>query len=277
MIFEDVIHPVNDRGALRFALRGFKMVKKSSVAYFNIPSAFDIETSSFYYKGEKCAIMYAWAFSLNGVVFAGRTWDEFHAFLHDIEKLIKYDIYNRFVIYVHNLSYEFQFIRKRFTWEKVFSIKERKPCTALTTSGLEFRCSYYQSGKSLESIGESIYTKYGIKKEVGALDYDLLRHSNTTLTDREWLYIRRDVDVLCAYVYDTMMKDGGIHKIKQTKTGYVRDYMRKKTIYGENRYNYTKKIKHLKMCELEYRMLLEAFAGGFTHANPWIVGDVIND
>ena len=55
----------------------------------------------------------------------------------------------RLVVYVHNLSYEFQFMRKHFTWKSVFSIDSRKPIYAVTDFGIEFRCSYILSGYSL--------------------------------------------------------------------------------------------------------------------------------
>ena len=52
-------------------------VKKGKVCYYNIPCAFDIETTSFYDNSEKVGLMYIWQFGINGHVFIGRLWDEF--------------------------------------------------------------------------------------------------------------------------------------------------------------------------------------------------------
>ena len=42
------------------------------ISYFNIPSAFDIDTSNFYHNGEKCATMYIWMLGINVNVITGR-------------------------------------------------------------------------------------------------------------------------------------------------------------------------------------------------------------
>ena len=128
------------------AMSNERLRSKKKVLYFDTPCAFDIETTSFIsYSGEKTAIMYEWTLGINGLVIIGRTWDEF---LKCVEKLIKcldISLNKRLVIYVHNLAYEFQFICKRFEWEKVFAIDNRKPVYAITIDGIEFRCSYLLS------------------------------------------------------------------------------------------------------------------------------------
>ena len=51
--------------------------KKQKIDYYNIPCAFDIETSSFYDNGQKAGCMYIWMFSIDDHIIIGRTWDEF--------------------------------------------------------------------------------------------------------------------------------------------------------------------------------------------------------
>ena len=84
--------------------------------YYNIPAAFDIETSSLYDRGNKFATMYIWQFGLNGLVIYGRTWAEFVYLLDALAIKLKLHQGRRLVIYVHNLSYEFQFMRKHIKW-----------------------------------------------------------------------------------------------------------------------------------------------------------------
>ena len=140
--------------------------------FFDIPVCFDIETSSFYKCGdnylsyeqyvklgvklEKCSCMYVWQFGINGYCIVGRTWEEFTEMMETISDYLQLSEDRRLIVYVHNLSYEFQFIRNRFTWNKVFSIDLRKPIYAITESGIEFRCSYLLSGYSLAKLGVNL-------------------------------------------------------------------------------------------------------------------------
>lgn len=58
--------------------KGMKTISKNKIKYYNIPCAFDIETSSFYEDGEKRNIMYVWQLGINNnYVVIGRTWPEF--------------------------------------------------------------------------------------------------------------------------------------------------------------------------------------------------------
>ena len=84
------------------------------IEYFNIPCAFDIETTSFYNEGEKQACMYEWTLGLNGAVMIGRTWEELREVYRTITESLALHSKRRLVIYIHNAGFEFQFMRKRF-------------------------------------------------------------------------------------------------------------------------------------------------------------------
>lgn len=157
------------------------------IIYFNCPCAFDIETSSFEVNGNKQCCMYLWAFGLNGSVLYGRSWNEFINLLQQLSNLLSLSDTKRLVCYVHNLGYEFQFMRKWLDWVSVFSLKTYKPVKALCTLGIEFRCSYQLSGYSLEKLGEELQT-YKVNKLVGSLDYSLIRHSETPIKQEEMEY-----------------------------------------------------------------------------------------
>lgn len=184
---------------LEISLAEIKAVKKGKIEYINIPCSFDIETTSFFRLNgkEKVAIMYEWTLGINGLCLIGRTWNEFINIMKEISLRLDLCSTYRLIFYVHNLAYEFQFMRKYFEWEKVFSIDNRKPIYALTALGIEFRCSYILSGYNLENVGKNLM-KYKIKKKVGDLDYSLLRHSKTVLTDLEIGYCINDVKVVMA-------------------------------------------------------------------------------
>ena len=268
-------------------------IKNSNCTYsdycYNIPLSFDIETSSWESNNEKYACMYVWQFGINGQCIFGRTWDEF---LELCDVLTMYttcqcqpsisDIINgtgdrlRFIVYVHNLGYEFQFFRKYFNWNTVFTDTTRKPIYALTENGLEFRDSLRLTGLSLEKSCENL-TRYHVKKMVGDLDYKLLRGPRTPLTEKELGYIRHDVTSLNAIIKEKMEFEGNdLSQVPYTNTGYVRRETRNKCYNRKYKNEYVKLMNELIIPDLEcYNILKEGFAGGFTHASYlWVGRDI---
>lgn len=187
------------------------------VEYYNVPAAFDIEVSSFYQNGEKApenkrAIMYIWMFGIGNKVTYGRTWNELQYLLAVLSTGLELSPNRRLIIYVHNLAYEFQFLRKRFNWDKVFLLEERKP-VYIRKSGLEFRCSLkLAGGKSLANVGKDLM-KYKVEKKVGDLDYDIIRTPLTPLTEKELGYCENDIRVILSYIQEKIESDGDITKI----------------------------------------------------------------
>lgn len=277
-----------------FNINEAELITKGNIEYFNVPASFDIEVTSFLFNdnktGEvkKAASMYIWQLGLNGTVVYGRTWDEFFYMLNLLVDYLQLSSRRRLVIYVHNLGYEFQFIRKMFEWDKVFAIKQRRPVYAIC-GGLEFRCSLFLSNYSLEYIGENLLHKYPVKKLVGALDYSLSRNSRTPLTSTELQYCLNDVRVVMSYIQEKIELDGDIAQIPLTNTGYVRNYCRKECFYegvpesdtaGRKRIqmNYRAIMKSLQITsDEEYNQMNRAFMGGFTHASALYSGKVLTD
>lgn len=272
------------------------------VKFYNIPCAFDIETSSFYrdkdgntytYEQEqaqdkeleKCACMYVWQLGINGKTLIGRTWEQFEYCIDVLQHRLNLSKNKRLIIYVHNLSYEFQFLRKHFTWEKVFSVDNRKPVYAITTGGIEFRCSYLLSGYSLAKLGEQLQ-KYKCRKLTGDLDYSLIRHSSTELDIQEIMYCVNDVKVVMCYIQELIEQYKNITRLPLTNTGFVRRYCRKHCLQTKdpvtgktvNNYKYSDLIHSMNITGLrEFKMLQRAFAGGFTHANADYVGTLLEE
>lgn len=251
-----------------------KKGKKTKIS--NVASVFDIEATSFYKGEEKQCCMYAWVFGLNGRCIRGRTWTEFADVINRLVEAYELSVEKRLVIYIHNLSYEFQWFKKYFEWENVFSLDTRKPIYAITKNGIEFRCSYLLSGYSLAKLGENL-TKYKVEKKVGDLDYKLIRHSKTPLTEKEWGYILNDGLVVMAHIQEEIERCGDITKIPLTKTGYVRELCKEKCLKGDNRFEYTKVMRTLRITVDNYHQLKRTYTGGFTHANIHYVDRVIRN
>ena len=242
-------------------------------SYYNIPVSFDIETSSFIKHQEKQACMYEWSFCFDGLVIIGRTWNEFLILCRKLSDQLELSSTKRLIIYVHNLAYEFQFMRKWLKWENVFAVKSRAPVYALSDLGIEFRCSLILSGYKLEKVGENLH-KYKVAKMTGDLDYTLMRNSKTPLTDKEIGYCVNDVKVVTSYIQELIDELGGINKIPLTKTGFVRRFCREKCLpdNGPGFAKYADLMKALTLDPEEYRQLKRAFQGGFTHASPFYSG-----
>lgn len=254
--------------------------KRDKKAFFcNVAMAFDTETSSFKVlekdeKGNdivlKRACMYLWQFGVCDEVYYGRTYEDLYTFLDSLKKALKLSAKRKIVVYVHNLAFDFQFIRSHFHVSEVFAREERKVMFAEIDECIVFKCSYVLTNKSLDMLSEETETK----KLVGDLDYELLRTPLTTLTEKEKMYAENDIKILLEYISKQIEKEKVITKIPLTSTGYVRRYYLNKVQNG----NFKKyKDKYKPIIQLDYKTfkaLEKAFAGGYTHANYINVGTI---
>lgn len=255
--------------------------------YIDIPLCFDCETYSFTIineKGEreKRAVMWAWGLAVGDICYMGRTWPEFVGAVGALVDRWELTPEHRCIIWVHNLSYDFQFFRKWFQWEKVFALSSREVCYALTVDGVEFRCSYILTGYSLEKVGEHL-ASHSIKKLVGTIDYDIPRHPATRLTESEISYLEHDCLVVTAHIAEQIEAERGLALMPLTKTGYVRRDVRRACFRDPTREarsdpskkRYMEFIHGLTLDRFVYDSLYLAFAGGFTHASPYHSGEVM--
>ena len=252
-----------------------KLVHKQGTKkkYYNVAMSFDIETSSIYIDDNNCntnnsdmqkvSNMYIWQVAINEHIIYGRYWKQFLYLIERITRKLNTNTTNRLIIYVHNLSYEFQYIYKMFSWFDVFAISERKPIYAITNNGVEFRCSYILSGYNLDTLAKNLQNKT-IKKLVGDLDYSLIRHNETVLTDKELEYCFNDVLIVTQYINEQMEEYKDISKIPLTQTGKVRNFIKSKC-FVDKAYKYF--IKELTLTSFEYQKLQLCYSGGFTHSN----------
>lgn len=259
--------------------------KNNKLSYYNIPISFDIETSSFYEGDQKRACMYVWAMCINGHYFTGRTWDEFLYIVNQIIKIFGVSPNLRVVFYVHNLSYELQFIKHYFTFTDVMSNGKLKPIKCVTDKGVEFRCSYLLSGYSLSTLA-NVYLNNRVKKMVGDLDYSLLRHNTSRMSRREYQYLYNDVRIVYEFIKLKIDNGEDMAHIPNTKTGYVRRVLKLNCLGGNKRHvsrtnqqtYYVKTMRHLTISNpQEYAQMQRAFQGGFTHCSCVNEGKVFSD
>ena len=95
--------------------------------------AFDIETTAL--PELQQSIMYIWQFAIEDYVVVGRTWDEFKIFVKWLNILSHG---RRIVCYVHNLSYEIQFLSGIFKFknDSIFAMESRKGASEALRGGV---------------------------------------------------------------------------------------------------------------------------------------------
>lgn len=222
-----------------------------------------------YNNAKSKAFCYIWQFGIDDTVYYGRYLSELPTFLKRIKNAC--GGYAP-IIWVHNLSYEFQFIREYLediTPITVFARSERKPIK-FNWDIFEFRCSYMLTRKSLATWGNEL----GCEKMVGDLDYNTLRTPKTPLNDKEKGYCKRDCVVVYHGILDFLKTYKYQHAIPLTQTGRVRKVVKD---FTKNDQKYLRKITRMQpSTEDEYKLLRSAFMGGSTGACYLNAGKVLN-
>lgn len=244
--------------------------KKDRPLPVNMVCAFDIETS--YLPDIEQSFMYVWQFQLGEYTIMGRSWEEFMDLLMQIRTGLKSS--ERLIVYVHNLSYEFQFLRGiyPFTEKEVFCMDRRKIVRCEMYNAVEFKCSYIHSNMSLDEYCKKMGCE--IRKLTGTFDYEKIRYPWTELSEDELMYCINDVRSLVEALTREMAVDGDtLDTIPLTSTGYVR---RKCKLAMRSRPAFHSYISDQLPDYDLYIALREAFRGGNTHANRWYVGRILD-
>ncbi|MBO5507391.1 MAG: hypothetical protein J6A00_06475 [Bacteroides sp.] len=237
--------------------------------YIDLVCAFDIETS--YIEELDANILYIWQFQVDEIVTVyGRTWEQFIDF---VEKLSN-SVGERFlVVYIHNASYEWQFLRSLFDFKEsdVFLLAPRRVLKFDLHGNIECRCSYRQTNMSLSQFTNKMGVE-AAKLSGEDFDYDAVRYPWTELTPAQMQYCVNDVKGLVQAIKKEMQIDGDtLYTIPLTSTGYVRrdmkEALRPKFLT----------IRDLKPSYVTYTLLREAFRGGNTHANRYASGYIFEN
>ena len=214
-----------------------------------------------------CSCMYIWMLSVNDIVYYGRTWEELKEFLKTIDDYIPIKKF----FFIHNLAFEFQYLKGNFNMKDVVARKSRKVMKCnFEDYNIECRCTYLMTNSSLEKL-PSLYN-LPVKKMVGELDYTLIRTPKTILTEKELGYCENDCLVIYYYILYELDTYKELNKIPITSTGHVRKELKNLVL---NDFKYRRIVnKAINTNPHIYNLLLESFMGGYTHAN-WIYADEI--
>ena len=241
--------------------------------YVDVISAFDIETTRIIDIEQSVMYVWQWAFGTleSGCeyVVVGRTWDEYESFKRAITVHLRDD--QKIVVFVHNLSYEFCFLRglERFESDEVFAVKPRKVLYA-NMGHIEFRCAYLHSNMNLRTYLKKMGAKH--QKLSGVeYDYNKLRFPWTPLTEKEIEYCVNDVAGLVEAIAIEMKNDTDtLYTFPLTSTGYVRRDAKKAMREVPHSY-IAGQLPSLEVVDL----LREAFRGGNCHANRYYANKTI--
>lgn len=236
--------------------------------YADIICTFDIESTNM--KEIRQAVMYHWQACIDGFICVGRTWSEFQRFLSGLDQYLPDGLC--LVFYVHNLGYEFQFLRAihDFSADEVFCLGGRKVAKCEIGSRFEFRCSYVLTNMSLREF----LKKMGVEHQKTELDYSVMRFPWTPLTEKELEYCI--IDVLGLYeALRIMFKTDhmNLSNVPLTSTGYVRTDFKRAMRQGGH-------LSLVHDCAPSYDVYLalrRAFRGGNTHANRCYTGIIMEN
>lgn len=231
---------------------------KNAKRYLELYCGFDIETTTL---ENHHAYMYCWQFSINSIVIMGRHWSEFLDLLQTLQKIYTLRETTRIIIWVANLGFEFQFMRKLLNISHLFAKHKREPLYFIHDKCIEFRECLSISGGNLAQLAKD-YCR--TPKLVGDLDYSKERSFKTPLDEKEISYCCNDVIILSEwseYIFNEYIKP--LKYVPLTKTGILRKDIKqgvtdeiKSLVLAcfppENLYNYW--MKYL-------------FRGGYVHSN----------
>ena len=259
--------------------------KKPNITYRPDIITFDTETTSYVtYKKVKhrdgsetneVDKKYAWAYVMDfDRIVCGmhmhtsfREWEDVVHYLNMLSDTCPKN--TRYIIWVHNLSFEFHFMKDWMKLTEVFARKSHNVIRCVYRN-IEFRDTLALSNCKLEKLAKN--ERLPIEKAVGDLDYNLIRTRKTPITEKEWGYIYKDTEIVAEYVKKKINEYGSISEIPMTSTGEVRYLFIQELLTT----NSLQKIHNLAVkytaptMELQ-NLLISIYAGAYTHCNyMWI-------
>lgn len=120
-----------------------------------------------------------------------------------------------------------------------------------------------------------MFINYQLRKKNGDLDYEKIRTSKTKLTKKELEYCEYDCLVVYHYILFELETYKELKKIPITYTGHVRKEFRNRINLD---YKYKGQVRKAINTEPHiYNLLVDAFMGGYTHANYYYANKIIKN
>lgn len=255
--------------------------KKVSNDFFT----FDIETTSLYDNAmdKHYSMPYLYQFFIANRCFLLRERENAVRVFEIVENTAK-DLNRIIPCYIHNLSFEYQHLHK--DWKKItddFKVfaTEKRNILRVTTSAIEYRCSYRLTNMSLAKMCES-YNTADYQKDKELIDYEIKRYPWSELDNEIYYYSAMDVIALYRAIENLMKKDNdNLKSIPMTATGYVRRACRNAMLKDNDKRTNDKNQKYIyslnQITRECYDVMKMAFRGGNTHANRYYTGTILEN
>lgn len=256
---------------------------KFSNNYWDLKCGFDIETTTYIDR----AYMYIWQIGINNKAFYGNTWEEFNDCLNIINCYIDYlnrqkakekhkkEFKAQAICFIHNITFEWQFVRKEIPVTDVFLKSLREPLY-FESDNIKFLDSFQITHMSLAKLAKRYCTT---QKMVGDIDYTILRNATDgkNLSDKEKKYCENDVLILCEFAEYYFNKYISNNELIYTETSIVRHTLKKA-------FKEQKQLTKQDIFEMypksfnEYLMYMEyLFAGGWVKSSVDAFGKILSN
>lgn len=239
----------------------------------------DTETSKGVQKGINENHVCAWtlsirAYHLNIVTLYGSRPSQF---VKALLKLKRYMSGDKTIIYFHNLSYDWVFLRKFLmqafgTPKKLLATKPHFPIYIEFENGLIFKDSLILAQRRLEKWATDLKVEH--QKAVGKWDYLKVRNQEYyKFSKSELEYIEHDTLAGVECLDKTMVTlKKHIYSMPYTATGIPREEARKRGSQNRAREDFKRIVNE----DPEIQKILEyVYHGGFTHANRHYIDQLI--
>lgn len=141
---------------------------------------------------------------------------------------------------------------------------------AWTSFGIEFRDSEILTQRSLERLCQDMATT---EKAVGAWNYKKFRTPDSERTETEIKYVCIDTISLCKALRKYISDRGyTVANVPLTNTGFIRNRARAESRKDKKWRNH---FLSMQLDLRQYKQLLDAYHGGYTHANRYYINKII--
>lgn len=240
-------------------------------SYDDVIIMFDTETSKEMPDAVCRNYVVAWtlsvrAFDTNIVTLYGSKPSEL---VYTIDRMRRHFQGDKTILYCHNLSYDWTFLRKFMfikwgTPDKQLNTKSHYPLFIEFNNGVILKDSLILAQRNLEKWANDLDVEH--KKAVGKWNYEKIRHQKDIkkCTKNELLYIENDTLAGVECIQKTMNTlNKKIYSMPYTATGIPREAVR--TIGKEN---HARDLFKRIVPEYRIQQILEmVYHGGYTHAN----------
>lgn len=178
--------------------------------------------------------------------------------------------------YVHNFPYDYMFLRNHMIqkWgepDRSLAAKTHRYIFMDWTSfGIEFRDSEILTQRSLERLCQDMGTT---EKAVGTWNYKKFRTPDSERSELEIKYVCIDTISLCKALRKYISDRGyTVANVPLTNTGFIRNRARAESRKDKKWRNH---FLSMQLDLRQYKQLLEAYHGGYVHANRYYINRII--